>query len=126
MAVYLYPRARDYLQEHGYTAARIDAMPVVQTVLLYWWKQFEVVRDDAFKWLLLPGDEVRSRLDQWNDDVRAAEMRGDGGVFTSSLPALSATVHAQIRNRAKLKCCGSWKRCECMRPNMAIGRKRWT
>jgi hypothetical protein len=62
-AVELQPAAREYLLNHGYKAEQIDAMPILQTVLLYRWKQYDVVRDDYFKWLLLPTDEARAAED---------------------------------------------------------------
>ena len=96
-AVCLYPQAREYLLEHGYTRERIEAMPVVQTVLLAWWKEFAVVRDNCYKWLVLPDDEVRQHIQRSTEDVFAADRSGQGGVFTSFLPAVSAATQARIR-----------------------------
>jgi hypothetical protein len=98
-AVYEYPKARKYLLDHGYTAEQIDAMPVLQTTLLARWKQFELIRDNTFKWLLLPDDESRPNLTRMADDLRAAEARGDGGIFTQALPAIQATIYARIRHQ---------------------------
>lgn len=54
-----YPEAKEYLLSHGSNEAQIDAMPALQTVLLYRWKQYQQLSDDYFKWLLLPDDEMR-------------------------------------------------------------------
>jgi len=99
LAVSLYPQARSYLLNAGYTAERIEAMPVLQTVLLMWWKQFQLVRDDTFKWFSLPDDEVRQNLTRSEDDVRAAALQGKGGIFTDALPAIQACVNAQFRHQ---------------------------
>jgi hypothetical protein len=98
-AILLHPQAKAYLIDHGYTAAKVDAMPVIQAVLLYWWKQFEIVRDDAFKLLLLPDGEVYANVARYDRAVKAAAIRRDGGVFTVLLPAVSASFHARIRAR---------------------------
>jgi hypothetical protein len=99
LAMALYPQARSYLLDHGYKPEQIDAMPVVQTVLLLWWKQFEIVRDDAFKWLTLPDSEVPSNLAQMQSSVREKIAHGEGGVFANSLPVLQATVGAHFRRQ---------------------------
>jgi hypothetical protein len=102
LAVALYPQARSYLLDHGYKAEQIEVMPVLQTVLLMWWKQFELVRDDTFKWLTLSDDEIRLNLARMEEGVRAAETRGEGGVFTEALPAIQATVGAHFRHQRKI------------------------
>jgi hypothetical protein len=98
-AVTQYPRAREYLLVQGDKADRIDAMPVVQTVLLAWWKQFQFVRDDCFKWLSLPDDERRAYIQRSDDAVKAAAIAGQGALFTDLLPALQAATNAQFRGR---------------------------
>jgi hypothetical protein len=101
LTVSLYPQAQRYLLNHGYGSERIDAMPVLQTVLLFWWTQFEMLRDDTFKWLWVPDEEFRQNLDlsRIADELYAAEKRGDGGMFTQALPAIQATIHARIRHQ---------------------------
>jgi hypothetical protein len=99
MAVAQYPHAREYLLDHGYTAERIEAMPVVQTVLLAWWRQFQFVRDDSFKWLTLPDDERRANMKRSDDAVMAASRAGQGTLFTDLLPGLQATASAYFRSR---------------------------
>ncbi|HTU26116.1 MAG TPA: hypothetical protein VMF30_11995 [Pirellulales bacterium] len=51
----LLPEARAYLDQHGFTSDRIDAMPLLQQVLLYRWKEFVAKQDDLLKWTLLAG-----------------------------------------------------------------------
>jgi len=98
-ALWFYPKARSYLLDHGYQLERLDAMPVLQTVLLAWWKQYELVRDDAFKRLLVPDDEVRQQLDQLENEIRATGTKGEGGVFmTLSLPSIHACIGARLRS----------------------------
>jgi hypothetical protein len=98
-AVLLHPQAKAYLLDHGYTAEKVDAMPLIQAVLLYWWKQFEVVRDDAFKLTLLPDGEFFGRVQQYERIVKEAARRREGGIFTVLLPSASVAFQAQIRSR---------------------------
>ncbi len=92
------PAARKYLLEHGYTSEKLDAMPVLQEVLLYRWRQFLIVRDDCFKWLFLPDGELPDALSRSTEAVRAAERGGEGAPFIAVLPAVQAAYYAQIRS----------------------------
>ncbi len=56
------PEASKYLLEHGYTPAQVKAMPDLKLALLYRWKQYSQLRDDYFKWGLLPEDEAMQNL----------------------------------------------------------------
>jgi hypothetical protein len=96
-AVQLEPQARKYLLEHGYTAEKLDVMPVLQLALLYRWKQFGVVRDDCFKFLLLPDGQSFDSAARSDQAVRAAYARGEGTPFTNLLPAIHAASYARLR-----------------------------
>jgi len=102
MAVTEYPHAREYLLDHGYAAERLDALPVVQTVLLAWWKQFQLVRDDSFKWFTLPDDERRANMGRSDEAVKAAAIAGQGALFTDLLPALQAVTSAHFRAQRQI------------------------
>jgi hypothetical protein len=49
-----YPEAKQYLLRHGRTAAQVEAMPALQTVLVYVLEEYDRWRDDALKWAELP------------------------------------------------------------------------
>jgi hypothetical protein len=49
-----YPEAKRYLLDHGRTAAQVEAMPVLQVVLIYVTEEFDRWRDDTLKWVELP------------------------------------------------------------------------
>jgi hypothetical protein len=98
-AVVLYPRARRNLLAAGYDEKRIDAMPIAQVVLLSWWREFVEIRDNAFKWILLPDAELVQHLQDIYQGTFAAERKGEGGIFTAALPAVQATIHARFRNQ---------------------------
>jgi hypothetical protein len=97
-AVQLEPEARRYLLNHGLSADKLDDMPVLQRVILYRWKQYEVVRDDCFKFLELPAGESRTAVADADAAVRTAFARGDGAPFTNLLPAISAANSAHLRS----------------------------
>ncbi len=96
-ALELQPEARKYLLEHGYTVERLDAMPVLQEVMLYRWRQFEVICDDYFKWLMLPDNEVADGFSRSYGVMRATELEGKDAPFTSLLPAVQAASYARYR-----------------------------
>ena len=97
-AVQLEPQARKYLLDHGYTAEKLDAMPVLQVAMLYRWRQFQVVRDDCFKFLLLPDADSRGMASRADEAVKAAYARGEGTPFTNLLPAIHAATYARLRS----------------------------
>jgi hypothetical protein len=101
-AVQLEPEARKYLLAHGYTAEKLDAMPVLQVAMLYRWKQYEVVRDDCFKFLLLPDAESQGSAARSDQAVRAAYARGEGTPFTNLLPAIHAASYARLRSMRQI------------------------
>ena len=92
ISLFWYPHARRELLAHGLTAERIDAMPVVQVVMLAWWKEYTLIRDDYFKWLELPDNEVEPYGTRSYNYVRAAEFKGEGGPF------VLATAGPSVRN----------------------------
>ncbi len=101
-AVQLEPEARRYLLDRGFTAEKLDAMPVLQRVILYRWKQYEVVRDDCFKFLMLPDGESLGSATRSDQVVRAAYTRGEGSPFTNLLPAIHAAMYAHLRSMRQI------------------------
>ncbi len=96
-ALWIEPEARAYLLEHGYTAGQIDAMPLVQRALLYRWRQFVELRDDYFKWTLLPDDEADERLARLQAE-EAATAQGDvGAAFLEAVPPAFNSLSAGLR-----------------------------
>ena len=53
-----YPRAKQYLVEHGQPAAEVEAMPVAQAIMLYTVHVYDELRDYQFKWMFLPYGEA--------------------------------------------------------------------
>ena len=97
-AVQLEPQARKFLLANGYTAEKLDAMPVLQVAMLYRWRQFQIVRDDCFKFLELPDADSRGMASRADEAVKAAYARGEGTPFTNLLPAIHAATYARLRS----------------------------
>jgi hypothetical protein len=91
--------ARKYLIESGFSAAKLDRMPILQMALLYRWRQFEIVRDDCFKSLYLPESELRTETVRSDKAVKTAVQKGEGQPFTSLLPAVHAANYARMRSQ---------------------------
>jgi hypothetical protein len=97
-AIQLESEARKYLLAHGNAADRLDAMPVLQMVLLYRWRQFEIVRDDYLKSSQLPDGEIREAISRSGDALQTAALRREGEPFTNLLPAVGASRDLRLRS----------------------------
>ena len=97
-SLFWYPHAKRKLLDYGYTSERIDAMPVAQVVMLAWWRQYVLIRDNYYKWLSLPDDEMRPYLHTGRHDIRSAELKGEEGPFLLAMPALNAAMSAHLRS----------------------------
>jgi hypothetical protein len=57
-----YPEAKRYLLDHGRTGAQVQAMPVLQVVLIFVTGEFDRWRDDTLKWVDLPYHQAGAGL----------------------------------------------------------------
>jgi hypothetical protein len=94
-ALAIEPQARQYLIEHGFAAAQLDAMPILQRALLYRWQQHVEVRDNFFKWSLLPDDENSQRKAGFEAEERLAGWSDFGEPFSKALPPLLNMYNAR-------------------------------
>jgi hypothetical protein len=69
-ALQRYPMAKQYLIEHGHTAAQIEAMSEPQVVLIYSTMLFEELCDDQFKWFFLQSAEISDKTQKAQDRLR--------------------------------------------------------
>src|SRR5208282_338634 len=95
-----YPRAKQYLVEHGRSASEVEAMPVAQVVLLYTMHIFDELGNDQFKWLFLPYGEARQGIERNERNLREA-LDLDREIIPVArlmLPAVQACKNAETRS----------------------------
>jgi hypothetical protein len=94
-----YPQARQYLLEHGRSAAEVEAMPVAQVILLYTVQVFDELRDNQFKWLFLPYPEASKGLKDADRHLQEsmAANREIIPIARLLLPAVSACRQAETK-----------------------------
>ena len=116
-----YPRAKQWLIDHGARRKRSKKMPVAQIVLLYTLHTYDELRDDMFKWMFLPYFEARKGLQHAEETLRDARVRGREIIPLASLllPAVGAVKDAEIRDSVELPCCECSRPCGCMPSNTA-------
>lgn len=98
LAVAGYPRAKQGLIERGRPAAEVERMPVPQVMLLYTFTVYCELRDDQFKWMLLPYREGREGMEKTAAEMDARSL--DQEVLPLArllLPALSRARWAVAR-----------------------------
>jgi hypothetical protein len=97
-ALAIEPEARAYLLANGVTAADIDAMPILQRAMLYRWRQFAEVRDNLFKWFLLPDDENSERATRLKAiDALVGNVEA-GAPFAEALAPIPNVYNARLHH----------------------------
>ena len=94
-----YPQAKQYLVEHGRSAAEVEAMPVAQVILLYTVHVYDELRDEQFKWLFLPyrGGEQGDGTGRTEPEEVASGGREIIPIAGLLLPAVHACKQAETR-----------------------------
>jgi hypothetical protein len=94
-----YPQAKQYLVEHGRSAAEVEAMPVAQVIVLYTVHVYDELRDDQFKWLFLPYGEASKGMERAERSLKEAIVTGREIIPVASmlLPAVQKCKQAETR-----------------------------
>ena len=98
-AVQGYPVARQYLIDHGRSAAEVDAMPVAKAILLCAVETYHELADEEFKLMLLPYQEAEPHFDRVERGLKKTrgELREVIPFATLLLPALKSAKTAEAR-----------------------------
>ena len=94
-----YPQAKQYLVEHGRSAAQVEAMPVAQVIVLYTVHVYDELRDEQFKWLFLPYAEASTGMERAERSLAKAHSGGREIIPIASmlLPAVHACKQTETR-----------------------------
>jgi hypothetical protein len=108
LAAQSYPQARAHLLEHGWTAAQVETMPVLQAGLLYEVFNYEQHSDDLLKWAGLPDWQARPGLARAEERLKAVKASGTGSILAVLLLPSTLrprdTVARADRRVAALRC----------------------
>jgi hypothetical protein len=102
-----YPEAKHALIAQGRKPDEIEAMPVIQVVLLRSFQQYEDLRDDLFKWVPLPYWQARQGIEEVTLRIDKTRQSLEGIPLSSVLPAIgkvSAATASLDRRIAALRC----------------------
>jgi hypothetical protein len=94
-----YPEAKRYLIDHGRAVAEVEAMPKAQVVLLCSVQLYEELNDDQFKWFFLPADEMGTKYQQAEQQMKEA-LAAKQKIFpiiSFWLPAMMGAKSAEMR-----------------------------
>jgi hypothetical protein len=99
LAMQGYPQARQYLVEHGRTAAEVDAMPVAQVIVLYTMHVYDELAEEQFKWMFLPYAQAAEGIKQADRGLKDAIVAGRDIIpfATMLLPAVGKCKQAETR-----------------------------
>jgi hypothetical protein len=97
------PAARKYLTDvSGLPAAKVEAMPPAQVLLLYLANYVHQVRDDVFKEAYLPFSQTRRLQAEAEEEVKSAPDTEAGHFVRFILPAIGRVYLSDVRIRRKL------------------------
>ena len=101
-----YPEAKRALIAQGRKPDEVEAMPVIQVVLLRSLQQYEDLRDDLFKWVPLPYWQARQGIEAVTLRIDKTRQSLEGIPLSSLLPTIgkvSATTAFLDRRIAALR-----------------------
>jgi hypothetical protein len=93
----LYPEAKRALIAQGRKPDEVEAMPVIQVVLIRSSQQYENLRDDLFKWVPLPYWQARPGIEEANMRIERARESFEGIPLNSFLPAIGRVSASMAR-----------------------------
>ncbi len=99
------PEAKKYLVAHGWPAAKVEAMPALQAVLLHQFGEYDRLYDEMAKWKSLPYWQARVGLKDAEKLIKANAVKHasvGGSLASLLLPAISKVMEAQIRTERRI------------------------
>jgi hypothetical protein len=99
-----YPGAKRFLLAQGWTAAQVEAMPMLQAVLMHQVYTYDRLYDEMLKWEGLPYWQMRSGLEQTEKLLKQAKAGGEVSAVLATLllPAVQKVFFAQARLERKI------------------------
>ena len=98
IALKAYPQAKRSLIAQGHTPAEVEAMPVMQVVLIDALRHYRVVRDQTFVWANLPYWQAQAGWKKADNDMRGlVKKQPAASLFVAFLPAVHRVFAASAR-----------------------------
>lgn len=99
MAAKVYPASKKFLLQQGYTAEQLEAMPMLQAVLMFEVANYDRVYDELLKWQGLPFWEAKPGMLRAEQQLKEAKANNTVGttLATLLLPAVMKVNEASVR-----------------------------
>lgn len=92
-----YPESKKTLIAEGRKPEEVEALPMLQVVLIHSLHQYQRLGDDLFKWFSLPYWEARPRIEKADRRIHQAHQRLQGMPFLDVLPAIQKVIASSAR-----------------------------
>jgi hypothetical protein len=103
IAMKIYPAAKRALIAEGRKRADVEALPVLQVVLIHSLRQYREISDDVHKWLSFPYLELRQHVAEAHQRLKQARSSLNCLPFLiDTLPAIHKVFDAQARLDRKI------------------------
>jgi hypothetical protein len=97
-ALKAYPGAKRALIAQGWKAAEVEAMPVLQVILIDALQQYRRLSDDALKWVNVPYAQARARLRKLDHQIKETEKEHPGASpFLAFVPHIQRVYEVTLR-----------------------------
>ncbi|MBI1917026.1 MAG: hypothetical protein HYS12_20140 [Planctomycetes bacterium] len=90
-----YPQARRTLLANGWQPRDVDALPVIQTYLLFEVATYDRIYDELRKWTALPYEQARPRIDQTLERLKRDRAEQASALAYLYLPGLEKVLDSQ-------------------------------
>jgi hypothetical protein len=98
VALTSYPEAKRALIAQGRPAAEVEAMPVLQVLMIDAVTHYRRLRDDIWKWGGVPWPQARAGLEKAERELIALpRKRASAGLLTPFLPAIARVYESSVR-----------------------------
>jgi hypothetical protein len=103
IAAKIYPEAKEALIAQGWSADRVEAMPVIQVAALHTILEYQKLRDNTYKWLNQPNAQSFDKVDQAFKATMSDRMKNPLlTMFSMLMPAISSARFAFVRLERQL------------------------
>ncbi|MBI9017581.1 MAG: hypothetical protein JEZ07_10015 [Phycisphaerae bacterium] len=92
-----YAAAKAFLKSQGYSDDKLEQMPAVQAVMIYYFKDYKILSDDLYKWFAIPFPQAWPHLKETDKLISQRSKTDFKNPLVMVLPAIARVYENEIR-----------------------------